>query len=87
MSAVAFPGRSLVRFQHAVLCADCDIISEANHGRCGSCGSQALLGLAKVLGSSFDVSPSLRPCAEVSLETESCGLPEPSPAWSYEFAS
>jgi hypothetical protein len=86
MSALTFPGPSLVRFQHAVLCADCDIISEANHGRCGSCGSQALLGLAKILGGSAEASPSLRPCEAVSLEEESCGLPS-SPAWSYEFAS
>lgn len=86
MSEVPFLGPSLVRFQHAVLCADCDIISEANHGRCGSCGSQALLVLAKVLGGSSEASPSVSACEETAVEATSCHLPESSPAWSYEFA-
>ena len=42
---------NLVRLQHAVLCANCEVISEGKNGRCAACGSEALLRLSKLLGS------------------------------------
>lgn len=41
---------NLVRLQKAVLCADCEVISEGSNGHCAGCGSQSLLGLSSVLG-------------------------------------
>jgi hypothetical protein len=43
---------NLVRLQRAVLCANCEVISECKNGHCPACGSQALLSLGKLLGSS-----------------------------------
>ncbi len=40
-----------VRLQHAVLCANCDVISDSPHDRCLICGSHSLLPLARVLNS------------------------------------
>jgi hypothetical protein len=42
---------NLVRLQHAVLCANCELISEANNGRCAACDSEAVLSLSRILGS------------------------------------
>ncbi|MGA9815122.1 MAG: hypothetical protein WBQ64_20235 [Terriglobales bacterium] len=41
---------NLVRLQKAVLCANCEVISEGSNGHCAGCGSQSLLGLSSVLG-------------------------------------
>jgi hypothetical protein len=43
---------NLVRLHRAVLCANCEVISEGKNGHCAACGSQALLSLGKLLGSS-----------------------------------
>ena len=54
---------NLVRLQEAVLCANCEMISEGSNGHCACCGSQSLLSLSKVLGVtinsefSFSVAP------------------------------
>ncbi|HVP43384.1 MAG TPA: hypothetical protein VMS96_08115 [Terriglobales bacterium] len=41
---------NFVPLQGAVLCADCEIITESHSGRCRVCGGGALLSLARVLG-------------------------------------
>jgi hypothetical protein len=41
---------NLVCLQRAVLCANCEVISEGANGHCGACGSQALLRLSPLLG-------------------------------------
>ena len=41
---------NLVRLQNAVLCANCEVISEANNGHCAACDSEALLTLSRILG-------------------------------------
>ena len=45
--------RNLVRLQRAVLCADCEVISETNNGHRDACASQALLNLSRILGGSL----------------------------------
>jgi hypothetical protein len=45
---------NLVRLHNAVLCANCEVISEALNGHCASCGSQSLLSLSRVLGGTID---------------------------------
>jgi hypothetical protein len=53
VSAQLSLNRNLVRLQRAVLCADCEVISEAKNGHCDACGSQALLNLSRILGGSL----------------------------------
>jgi hypothetical protein len=50
MSAYAWFNVNLVRLQKAVLCANCEVISEGLNGHCSACGSEALLGLSRILG-------------------------------------
>ena len=49
---------NLVRLQKAVLCANCEVISEGLNGHCAGCGSQSLLSLHKVLGGTVESEPS-----------------------------
>ncbi len=45
---------NLVRLQNAVLCTNCELISEANNGHCVACDSEALLSLSRILGGSLE---------------------------------
>jgi len=53
MSVQLCPSPNLIRLERAVLCANCEVISETKNGRCAACGSQAILGLCRVLGGSL----------------------------------
>lgn len=44
----------LVRLQKAVLCANCEIISEGLNGHCACCGSESLIRLNGLLGGSIE---------------------------------
>jgi hypothetical protein len=59
MSADAWSNANLVRLQKAVLCANCDVISEGLNGHCAACGSEALLALSRVLGGTIQTDLSL----------------------------
>ena len=61
MSADAWSNANLVRLQKAVLCANCDVISEGLNGHCAACGSEALLDLSRVLGGTIQTGLSLLP--------------------------
>jgi len=39
-----------ISLQNAVLCADCDVVSDSPHDHCLVCGSHSLLNMARVLG-------------------------------------
>jgi hypothetical protein len=39
-----------VCLQNAVLCADCDCVSDSPHDKCLVCGSRSLFNIARVLG-------------------------------------
>ena len=45
-------GRCLnaVSLQNAVLCAECDVVSDSPHDRCLVCGSPSLFNISRVLG-------------------------------------
>ncbi len=58
MNAPAHRIANLVSLQRAVLCANCEIISEGLNGRCDSCGSPALLRLRGILGETLESRPS-----------------------------
>lgn len=44
-----FVSRNLIPLQQAVLCANCEVISDSRNGHCIVCGSPSLLNLARVL--------------------------------------
>ena len=44
------PRLDSVALEHAVLCADCEIISNSGGETCEVCGSRSLLSLGRVLG-------------------------------------
>ena len=65
MSAQPWLHANMVRLNKAVLCANCELISEGLNGHCASCGSEALLRLNELLGGPagsdlhFDLTPVL----------------------------
>jgi hypothetical protein len=54
MTAQVWLNTNLVHLQKAVLCANCEIISEGRNGHCAGCGSQSLLYLSTVLGGTIE---------------------------------
>jgi hypothetical protein len=67
---------NLVCLQKAVLCANCEVISEALNGHCAGCGSQSLLSLSGVLGGTIESGLTLsiataRPAATDAVRTRS----------------
>lgn len=61
MSAQVWLNANLVPLQKAVLCVNCEVISEGLNGHCAGCGSQSLLKLSGVLGGT--TVPELSLCA------------------------
>jgi hypothetical protein len=65
MDAQPWLNTNLVRLNKAVLCANCEVISEGLNGHCAACGSEALLRLNGLLGSTagaefnFEITPVL----------------------------
>jgi hypothetical protein len=55
----------LVLLKKAVLCANCEVISEGLNGHCAACGSEALLRLHQLLGGTaepelaFEITPAM----------------------------
>ena len=39
-----------VALQHAVLCAECEVVSDSPHDRCLVCGSRSLFNIAHMFG-------------------------------------
>jgi hypothetical protein len=39
-----------ISLQNAVLCADCDVVSDSPHDHCLVCGSRSLFNISRVLG-------------------------------------
>ena len=54
MTAKGWLNTNLVRLQKAVLCANCEVISEGLNGHCAGCGSESLLSLSTVLGGTVE---------------------------------
>jgi hypothetical protein len=46
------PSLNTVALLNAVLCADCEVISNSSGEACSVCGSRSLLSLGRVLGGS-----------------------------------
>jgi hypothetical protein len=43
-------GLNAVALQKAVLCAECDVVSDSPHDRCLVCGSRSLFNIARMFG-------------------------------------
>jgi hypothetical protein len=54
MVAQVWLNTNLVRLQKAVLCANCELISEGPNAHCAGCGSQSLLILSTILGGTIE---------------------------------
>ena len=50
MDAIEKTDINAICLQNAVLCADCEVISDSPHDTCRVCGSRSLLSLSCVLG-------------------------------------
>jgi hypothetical protein len=50
MTAEPWLNTNIVRLKNAVLCANCEVITEGQNGHCSACGSEALLRLHELLG-------------------------------------
>ena len=61
MSTQNWLNPNLVRLQKAVLCANCEVISEGLNDHCACCGSQSLLSLNTVLGGEIEPEMSFDP--------------------------
>ena len=55
MTAEPWLHTNIVRLKKAVLCANCEVISEGLNGHCDACGSEALLRLHELLGGTAEV--------------------------------
>jgi hypothetical protein len=50
MDAIEKTDVNAICLQNAVLCADCEVISDSPHDTCCICGSRSLMSLSCVLG-------------------------------------
>lgn len=54
LGTAAIPGRgrvlNAVALQNAVLCAECDVVSDSPHDQCLVCGSRSLFSIARMFG-------------------------------------
>jgi hypothetical protein len=62
-----------VRLQSAVLCPNCDVVSDSPHDTCSICGSRSLLPLARVLG---DTQPTPTPAVQESAVQRPNAVPD-----------
>ncbi len=76
MTDQAWRNANLVRLRKAVLCANCEVISEGLNGHCAGCGSQSLLGLSSVLGGTIEpeLSFSFADSTQASEDVRVCSL-------------
>lgn len=44
------PPLNAISLKNAVLCANCDVVSDSPHDRCRVCGSRSLFNISRILG-------------------------------------
>ncbi|HXR17544.1 MAG TPA: hypothetical protein VN777_15230 [Terriglobales bacterium] len=70
------PGRgrflNAVALKNAVLCAECDVVSDSPHDTCLVCGSRSLFNIARVFGGNL---PRVR-ATQVEAETRETRIPD-----------
>src|SRR5437879_13643887 len=58
-----------VALQNAVLCAECDVVSDSPHDRCLFCGSNSLFNIARLFGGKLpEKSAGVLTCGVVGIE-------------------
>ena len=62
---------NLVPLQNAVLCANCEVVSDSRNGHCIVCGSPSLMNLSRVLSGSEESNKE----EETSEQMVSCNQP------------
>jgi hypothetical protein len=78
MTSGSWLNANLVRLHKAVLCANCELISEGLNGHCAACGSQSLLSLSRVLGETIEPAVPFafaRTAHAVSVDAPVCPIP------------
>ena len=55
MDAIEKSDINAVGLRNAVLCADCEVISDSPHDTCRVCGSRSLLSMSRVFGGTLPV--------------------------------
>jgi len=53
VAKASFQTFNAVALQSAVLCAECDCVSDSPHDKCLVCGSRSLFNISRVLGGSL----------------------------------
>jgi hypothetical protein len=76
----AYEPVELIPLDYAVLCEDCQMISQARNDHCLSCGSHSILSLTSVLGSRSTTRLQHEPTPFAEPETVFRDLPAPQPA-------
>jgi hypothetical protein len=59
-------GLNAVALQNAVLCAECDVVSDSPHDRCLVCGSCSLFNIARMFGGNLPQNRAVLILAETS---------------------
>jgi hypothetical protein len=59
-------GLNAVALQNAVLCAECDVVSDSPHDRCLVCGSRSLFNIARMFGGNLSQNRAVLIPAEAS---------------------
>lgn len=75
---VGIPPLNAVALKNAVLCADCDVVSDSPHDKCLICGSRSLFNISKILGGNLPYERARLTCEKTSgTEIEEFVIPFP----------
>ena len=66
---VSVPSLNAIALKNAVLCADCDVVTDSPHDKCLVCGSRSLFNIAKILGGNL-------PDERTRLNSEKTSVPD-----------
>jgi hypothetical protein len=66
----AMPFLNAVALQNAVLCAECEVVSDSPHDTCLVCGSRSLFNIARMFGGNLPRHRAIR------IETQEPRIPE-----------
>lgn len=65
----------LVALQNAVLCAECDVVSDSPHDACLGCGSRSLINIARICGGELPQRVRYLDCSGIGIDCQARGCP------------
>lgn len=68
------PVLSTIHLENAVLCVECEMISDSPHDTCPVCGSRSLISLSRVLGGTLPM-PRIRLLEAAAKHTDTAPAP------------